>query len=83
MSDGRCGAQISQVHEAVGGDVGWLDKFEDTCSLDAGHEGHHVFTSPDEEHVRFDEATQQLGSYRDTPAEGEPLLMRFGSVASE
>ncbi|HEX8306224.1 MAG TPA: hypothetical protein VF612_15210 [Jatrophihabitans sp.] len=83
MSEGRCGAQISQVSEATGGETGWLEKFEDTCGLDAGHEGHHVFTSPDDEHVRFDEATQQLGSYRDAPAEGGPPLVRFGSVTSE
>ena len=79
----RCGAEMRQVHEVVSGDVGWLDKFEDTCSLDAGHEGPHVFNSPDDEHVRFDEATKELGSYRDVPAESEPLVMRFGSVAGE
>ncbi|MDQ1740579.1 MAG: hypothetical protein QOE53_2231 [Pseudonocardiales bacterium] len=83
MSEGRCGAEISQVREAAGGDVGWLDKFEDTCCLDAGHEGQHVFNGSDDEHVRFDEATKQFGSYRDAPAEGEPALMRFGSVATE
>jgi hypothetical protein len=83
MSDGRCGAEISQVREAAGDEAGWLDKFENTCSLDAGHEGEHVFTSADDEHLRFDEATKRLGSYRDAPAEGAPALLRFDSVASE
>ena len=83
MSDGRCGAEISQVREAAGDEAGWLDKFENTCSLDAGHEGEHVFTSDDDEHLRYDEATKRLGSYRDAPAEGAPALLRFDSVASE
>ena len=77
MSEGRCGTQISSVREAAGGELEWLDKFEDSCSLDAGHEGQHVFTSADDEHLRFDEGTKQLGSYRDAPAEGVPPLMRI------
>jgi hypothetical protein len=83
MGDGRCGAEISQVREFAGNEAGWLDKFENTCSLDAGHEGEHVFTSADDEQLRLDEATKRFGSYRDAPAEGAPLLMRFDSVASE
>lgn len=84
MSEGRCGAQISQVREAAGGEAEWLDKFEDTCCLDAGHEGEHVFTSSDDdEQLRYDEATKRLGSYRDAPAEGEPVLMRFDTVDTE
>jgi len=83
MSEGRCGTEISQVRETAGDEVQWLDKFEDTCSLDAGHEGQHVFNSPDDEHLRFDEATKQFGSYRDAPAEGAPPLMRFDNAASE
>jgi hypothetical protein len=83
MSEGRCGVEISQVREAVGDEAGWLDKFESTCGLDAGHEGEHVFNSSDDEHLRFDEATKQFGSYRDAPAEGAPPLMRFESAATE
>jgi hypothetical protein len=84
MSEGRCGAEISQVREAAGGESDWLKKFENTCCLDAGHEGEHVFnSSDDDEHLRFDEATKQLGSYRDAPAEGAPTVMRFDSMASE
>ena len=55
----------------------WLDKFESTCSLDAGHEGEHVFNSSDNEHLRYDEATKRFGSYRDAPPEGAPPLLRF------
>jgi hypothetical protein len=77
MTEGRCDVGITQVREAAGGESDWLDKFEDTCSLDAGHEGQHVFNSSDDEHLRFDEGTKQVGSYRDAPAEGAPALMRF------
>jgi hypothetical protein len=83
MTEGRCDVGITQVREMAGGESDWLEKFEDTCSLDAGHEGQHVFNSSDDEHLRFDEATKQLGSYRDAPAEGAPVLMRFDSAASE
>ena len=77
MTEGRCGVEIAQVREAAGAESDWLEKFEATCSLDAGHEGQHVFTSSDDEHLRFDEATKQFGSYRDAPAEGAPPLLRF------
>ena len=83
MTEGRCDVGINQVREAAGGEADWLGKFEDTCSLDAGHEGEHVFNSSDDEHVRFDEATKRVGSYRDAPPEGVPSLMRFESAASE
>ncbi len=84
MSEGRCGAEISQVRESVGDEAGWLDKFESTCSLDAGHEGEHIFdNSEDDEHIRYDEATKRFGSYRDAPAEGAPTLMRFDTAATE
>jgi hypothetical protein len=83
MSEGRCGAEISQIRETAGDEAGWLDKFENTCSLDAGHEGEHVFSSGDDEHLRFDEGTKRFGSYRDDPAEGAPAVLRFDSVASE
>jgi len=83
MSEGRCGANISQVREIVGEEGQWLDKFEDSCCLDAGHEGEHVFTSSDDdEQLRYDEATKQLGSYRDAPAEGEAPLIRFNDADS-
>jgi hypothetical protein len=77
MSEGRCGAEIGQVREAAGGEADWLDKFDDTCGLDAGHEGEHVFTSADDEHLRFDEGTKRFGSYRDAPAEGAEPVLRF------
>jgi hypothetical protein len=84
MSEGRCGAEISSIRETAGEEAGWLDKFENTCSLDAGHEGEHVFSSADDdEHLRFDEATKRFGSYRDAPAEGVPAVLRFDSVTSE
>ena len=83
MSEGRCGAQISQAREAVGGESEWLDKFEDSCCLDAGHDGEHVFTSSDDEQLRYDEESKRVGSYRDAPAEGEPALMRFDTAGSE
>lgn len=83
MTEGRCGMEISQVREAAGGESDWLEKFENTCGLDAGHEGEHVFNSSDDEHLRFDEATKQLGSYRDAPAEGAPVLMRFDTASME
>jgi hypothetical protein len=83
MDEGRCGAEISSVREAVGDEVGWLDKFESTCCLDAGHEGEHVFTSADDEQLRYDEATKRFGSYRDAPAEGAPPVIRFDTAASE
>jgi hypothetical protein len=83
MSEGRCGAEISQIRDAAGEDAGWLDKFENTCSLDAGHEGEHIFSGEDDEHLRFDEATKRFGSYRDAPAEGAPPLLRFESAAGE
>ncbi|MEO6500432.1 MAG: hypothetical protein ABIQ09_00800 [Jatrophihabitantaceae bacterium] len=84
MSEGRCGADIGQVREAVGEETGWLDKFEGSCGLDAGHEGEHVFnSSDDDEHLRFDEATKRFGSYRDAPAEGAAPTMRFDSFATE
>ena len=77
MSEGRCGAEIGQVREAAGGEAEWLDKFENTCSLDAGHEGEHVFTSSDDEHLRYDETSKRFGSYRDAATEDAPPLMRF------
>jgi hypothetical protein len=79
MTEGRCEVGINQVRDAAGGESDWLEKFEDTCSLDAGHEGQHVFNSPDDddEHVRFDEATKRFGSYRDDPPEGAPPLIRI------
>ena len=81
MSEGRCGANISQVREIVGDEGQWLDKFSDSCCLDAGHEGQHEFDSAeDDEHLRYDEATKQFGSYRDAPAEGEPAVLRFESA---
>jgi hypothetical protein len=83
MSEGRCDVEISQVREAAGGDSDWLEKFENTCSLDAGHEGEHVFNGSDGEHVRYDADTKRFGSYRDAPAEGAPALMRFDSMATE
>jgi len=83
MSEGRCGAEISQLRGEAGDETGWLDKFENTCSLDAGHEGEHVFSSADDEHLRYDEATKRLGSYRDAPAEGAPPVMRFDSAGTE
>lgn len=84
MSEGRCGAEISQLRDSAGEDAGWLDKFENACSLDAGHEGEHVFASADDdEHLRFDEASRQFGSYRDAPAEGAAPLMRFDSGVGE
>lgn len=83
MTEGRCTVGITEIRDMVGGESDWLDKFEDTCSLDAGHEGEHVFNSPDDEHLRFDEASKEFGSYRDAPAEGEPLLMRFDTASAE
>jgi hypothetical protein len=80
MSEGRCGANISQVRESVGDEGQWLDKFEDTCSLDAGHEGQHVFNSADDdEHLRYDEATKQFGSYRDAQ-EGQAPMFKLEPV---
>jgi hypothetical protein len=72
MSDGRCDVSISQLHEAAGGELEWVEKFESTCSLNVGHEGEHVFNSPDDEHLRFDDTTKRFGSYRDAPPEGHP-----------
>jgi hypothetical protein len=81
MTEGRCDVNISKVRETVGDDGQWLDKFSDTCSLDAGHQGEHVFDSPDDdEHLRFDEATKQLGSYRDAPPEGAPPVFKLEPV---
>ncbi len=80
MSEGRCGANISQVREIAGDEGQWLDKFEDSCCLDAGHEGEHVFNSSDDEHLRYDEGTKQFGSYRDAPAEGEAPVIRFDTA---
>jgi hypothetical protein len=77
MTEGRCGVEITQVRDAAGTEVDWLEKFESTCSLDAGHEGEHVFNSSDDEHLRFDEATKRFGSYRDAPPGGAPPLLRF------
>jgi hypothetical protein len=70
MSEERCGVDISQVREAQPtGELDWLEKFETTCSEDAGHEGAHVFRSEDEERLHWNEATKQLGSYQNAPAE--------------
>ena len=80
MSEGRCGANISQVREVAGDEGQWLDKFEDSCSLDAGHEGQHVFNSSDDEHLRYDEEAKRFGSYRDAPAEGEASVLRFDAA---
>jgi hypothetical protein len=80
MSEGRCGANISQVREVAGDEGQWLDKFEDSCGLDAGHEGQHVFNSSDDEHLRYDEGSKQFGSYRDAPAEGEAQVIRFDTA---
>lgn len=82
MSEGRCGADINQVREIVGDEGQWLDKFEDTCCLDAGHEGEHVFDSSDDEQLRYDEATKRFGSYQDTPGESEEPLIRFETADS-
>ncbi|HST49844.1 hypothetical protein [Jatrophihabitans sp.] len=81
MSEGRCGVNISQVREIVGDEGQWLDKFEDSCCLDAGHEGQHVFNSADDdEHLRYDEANKQFGSYRDAPAEGAQPMFKLEPV---
>jgi hypothetical protein len=69
MSEGRCGANISQIREAQpNSELDWLDKFENTCTLDAGHEGAHVFGGEDGQQVHLDEATKQVGVYQDEPA---------------
>ena len=83
MSEGRCERKHQSGSRGRRRRGEWLDKFENTCCLDAGHEGEHVFNSADDEHLRFDEATQRFGSYRDAPAEGAPALMRFDSADTE
>jgi hypothetical protein len=80
MTDGHCEANISEVRSIAGDEVQWLGKFEDTCSLEAGHGGQHVFNSTDDEHLRYDAEAKQFGSYRDAPPEGEPALIRFEPV---
>lgn len=80
MTDGRCEVDISEVRSIAGDEVQWLGKFENTCSLQAGHDGQHVFNSTDDEHLRYDAGTKQFGSYRDAPPEGEPAMFRFEPV---
>ena len=72
MSEERCGIDISQIREAQPtGELDWLDKFDKTCSEDAGHEGVHVFRSEDDEQLHWDEAAKKFGSYQ-----GAPLAQR-------
>jgi hypothetical protein len=69
MTEGRCGADINQIREAQpAGELGWLDKFDKTCSADAGHEGAHIFRGEDDQQLHWDEAAKQLGAYQGGPA---------------
>lgn len=70
MSEERCGADIGQIREAhPTGELDWLEKFDTTCSEDAGHEGMHVFTSQQdgEEQLHWDEAAKRFSSYQGAP----------------
>ncbi len=72
MSEGRCGADIGQIREAhPTGELEWLDKFDNTCSEDADHEGPHVFRNQqddDEQQLHWDSAAKRFSSYQSAPA---------------
>jgi hypothetical protein len=78
MSEGRCGADISQVREAYPtSDLGWLDKFESTCCEPAGHEGKHVFGSldtEDDQQLHWDSGAKHFSSYQSAPPAQDTVI---------